>query len=212
MLILILTYACGNSPQSNVNINSPVQQSDELQSLSIKKINGKPGWKNSISTQLFEELSQNRYAEIFTIDFSEEDLNLLGCTNYNLLNIEEKKLFIIVFLAAIAERESDFDPLNMTYDPTHKNWNIGLLQIDEKSALRHSGEFYSEKELKDSYLNLKVGLSIFKNQITGKYRPELNGKLFTGKSFYWEVLNDNYKHRVVKSFLNNRFNLSFCQD
>ncbi len=213
-LLILLSWlsACGNSHSTSSLINPPAdQKDDELKAFTIKKLNGKPGWKNQLNLQLNEELDQNRYANIFNIEFDATDLKLLGCTNYNELNYDEKKLFIIVFLAAIAERESDFDPNNMTYDPTHKNWNIGLMQIDTKSALRHANEELTEAQLKDSFTNLKVGISIFQNQITGKYRQELNGKLFTGKSFYWEVLNDTYKYRVIKSFLNNRSNLPFCE-
>lgn len=212
LLFLLCLIACGKSHDMAVSKNAQdYPQNDELNAFMIKKLNGKIGWDNQINYLLSEELEQDRYANVFNVELDASDLNLLGCNNYNELTVAEKKLFIIVFLAAIAERESDFDPNNMTYDPTHKNWNIGLMQIDTKSALRHANEILSEEQLKDSFLNLKVAISIYQNQITGKYRQDLMGKLFTGKSFYWEVLNDNYKHRVIKSFLNNRRNLPFCK-
>ena len=211
-ILLLCLSACGNSSGPAPLIDPQTDhKNDEQNAFTIRKLNGKPGWDNQINYLLAEELDQSRYANIFNIDFDATDLSLLGCSNYNELSLNEKKLFIIVFLAAIAERESDFDPNNMTYDPSHKNWNIGLLQIDTRSALRHANAELTEAQLKDSFINLKIGISIFQNQITGKYRQELNGKLFTGKSFYWEVLNDTYKHRVIKSFLNNRSNLPFCQ-
>jgi len=212
LLFSFFLFACGNSNSPVTIKNQSEQNRTEESELIIKKINGNIGWKSEINIDLSNELNDTKYDDIFNLELNQNDLNLLGCNNYHSFNLSEKKRFIIVFLAAIAERESDFDPENMTYDPTHKNWNIGLLQIDTKSAIRHAGESLSEEELKDPFLNLKVGLSIFKNQVTGKYRSELNGRLFTGKSFYWEVLNDNYKHRVIKSFINNRFNLPLCQN
>ncbi len=175
----------------------------------IMKMNGLEGWSFDVTSKLYEDLSSHDFSKVFDLILDDQSLIELGCVNFNQLSVYEKKLFYIVFLAAIAERESNFNP----YDVTQKN--IGLLQIDLNSAYRHAGNeatsIQSNSDLMVASVNLRIGTYILKNQLFGKWIPEVKGKLLTKRNYYWEVLNDQYKDRVIKSFHNNRSNLPFCQ-
>ena len=162
----------------------------------------------AINQSLYQELSLNSLSPLMNTNLELDDLKLLKCSNFNELNSTQKKLFYVVFLASIAERESDFDPTNET------GTNIGLLQIDRASAVRHASEIVGDQitkdELTDPETNLSVGSFILKNQISGKWKTAASGRLFPDEIYYWEVLNSKYRGRVIKSFLNNRNNLPFC--
>lgn len=200
---------CGKESNSP---GSVVQREAEQASytIKIKKLNGSEGWSEEVTQNLYKSLSEESIASLFDQFIDESNLAELGCTNYNSLSLYEKKLFYIVFFAAIAERESDFNPRDITKK------NIGLLQIDINSAYRHAGDeasnIQSIADLMNPNENLRIGTHILRNQVQGKWIPEVRGKLLTGRNYYWEVLNDNFKARVVKSFMNNRFNLPFCQE
>lgn len=192
--------------------NSEVTQiSEDIPSeFKILKMNGLEGWSFDVTSKLYLDLSNEDFLDVYDLILDEQSLIELGCINFNQLSVYEKKLFYIVFLAAIAERESNFNP----YDVTKKN--IGLLQIDLNSAHRHAGReashIKSNSDLMVASENLRIGTYILKNQLQGRWIPEVKGRLLTKRNYYWEVLNDEYKGRVIKSFHNNRANLPFCQD
>ena len=208
---LALLVSCGGGNQSLPNGEYQNSLSDEFwSSFAIKTTNQKEAWNSSINKTLFDDLSQSSLAPLLNTNLNESDLANLKCSNFNQLNETQKKLFYVVFLASIAERESDFDPRNVT------GTNIGLLQIDRTSAVRHAkevvGSYVSVEDLMIAETNLFVGAFILKNQVSGAFRGESNGRLFPDRIYYWEVLNDKYRSRVIKSFLNNRSNLPFCME
>jgi len=208
LFILLNTYSCGNKSSPSNSPTGEVVVVDNLENFKIKRLNGREAWDSNVSKNLYLDLSKIEVSELFDVNINQANLNELGCPRFNEFSIEEKKLFFIVFLAAIAERESDFNPSEITLK------NIGLLQIDKSSAVRHAKEYVSpdisDEDLKVSSENLRIGTFILRNQLKGLWSSKVAGKLLTGGNYYWEVLNDQYKHRVIKSFINNRTNLPFC--
>ena len=137
-----------------------------------------------------------------------QDLRELDCTNFNNLSVRHKKIFLTVFIAAIAEAESDFRVGIKTRNPGDNTINVGLLQIDERAArnhTRHSLGNIAEDDLINPELNLRVSVHILKNQVLSKVARY---KLLPEKSYYWQVLTE--KKRLFKNLRLNRNNLPFC--
>lgn len=214
IFIATMFVSCGKqNPQSQPE-DITIITSSFFDTFTIKKNTSQQGWDSLTSMSLYENMKNPALASLFEVEINQDDLIDLKCSNFNSLSNDEKSLFYIVFLAAVAKLESDFDPKNMTYDSTHRNWNVGLLQIDTDSALRHAPEAitndYSVADLKDPNTNLYAGLYILKNQIIGKYRPEITGRLLPSKSYYREVLNNSHRVKFLKAFFINHNLLSFC--
>lgn len=214
--ILFLFLASCGRPLSSSNSNGARGISASFfDTFSIKKNSSQQAWDASISGSLYENMKDPALASLFETAINDEDLKDLKCTNFNTLNNDEKSLFYIVFMAAIAKLESDFNPSNMTYDSKHRNWNIGLLQIDTRSAARHApviaDSSVKNEDLKNAEFNLHTGLYILKNQINGKYRIEIKGRLLPSSSYYWEVLNSSFRARLLKAYFNNYNLLNFCE-
>lgn len=214
--LLSLFVSCGKSNSTSSSGAIRIISSSFFDTFSIKKNSSQQGWDSSVSASLYESMKDPALVSLFDTIISEDDLKVLKCSNFNSLTIDEKSLFYIVFMSSITKLESGFDTNNMTYDPTHRNWNVGLLQIDRHSALRHAPEItassVSDDDLKNEEFNLHIGLYILKNQINGKYRPEIRGKLLPSSSYYWEVLNASYRAKFLKAYFNNYDLLSFCQE
>jgi hypothetical protein len=213
-LILILIASCGSGGSgAGGNGGNAIIDSAMLDSVEIRTSASELAWSSEVTKTLFNNLGDTSLQSLFTTTVNEDDAKLVGCSNFNILSQDQKKIFYIVFLAAIAERESDFDPKNETYDPAHGNVNIGLLQIDTESAKRHASEIVddiNDEDLKDSSINLNIGTFILRNQIQGKFRSDVKSRLFPLRSYYWEVLNLKKRSRVIASFKNNKANLPFC--
>jgi len=216
LLTLSLFVSCGRSNSASNNGAIRIISSSFFDTFSIKKNSSQQGWDSSVSASLYENMKVPALVSLFEIQIDNDDLKSLKCSNFNSLSTEEKSLFYIVFISSIAKLESGFDPSNMTYDPTHRNWNVGLLQIDKHSAIRHAPEIadssITDEDLKGEELNLHVGLYILKNQLNGKFRPEIKGKLLPNSSYYWEVLNSSFRSRFLKAYYNNYDLLTFCQE
>ena len=179
-----------------------------INSININKSSRRIAWSKEWTFALAEVLSSD-LSIIFDTEIIQTDLDLVGCKNYNELNLLDKKIFMIIFLSAISEAESDFREGVENLNPGDSTLNIGLLQIDVASAIRHSGHKYSVKndeDLKKGTINLKVGAHILKNQIT---KSKYKGKLFPEKSYYWQVLSGS-KVRIFKNINLNRESIGFC--
>lgn len=215
IFLFLFLASCGRPSTSSSRNGVGGVSASFFDTFSIKKTPTQQAWDASISGSLYENMKDPTLATLFETTINEEDLRVLKCTNFNTLNNDEKSLFYIVFIAAIAKLESDFNPNNMTYDSTHRNWNIGLLQIDTHSAARHAPEIadssVKNENLKNSEFNLHTGLYILKNQINGKYRSEIKGRLLPSSNYYWEVLNSSYRARFLKSYFINYNLLGFCE-
>ena len=210
--LLVFFSSCGLDSTANssplLNYISSSEYSS-IDSIKISKSSKKISWGKDWSFALAEVLSTPDFNQVLDIEIAKTDLDLVGCSNYNQLSSIEKKIFLIIFISAISEAESDFQIANETYNPGDSTMNIGLLQIDIASAKRHSGVKYSIKsneDLKNPSINLKVGAHIFKNQIV---KSKHKGRLFPAQTYYWQVLSGS-KVRLMKNINLNRENISFC--
>ena len=167
-------------------------------------------WKNEYSDFLNRTLDDERFKPLLDQEINEEDLKTIKCPQLNKSTKEQKKKFYILYLAAISEATSDYNPNDESYSKSDKTTNYGLLQIDAKSAEQHASSVI-EKPIDKDHLtnyqtNLKVGAYILKHQIAGKIAT---GRLFPTNIYYWSVLK-NSKERVLKTFKQNSANLPFC--
>lgn len=192
------------------NREEVIQEKEELgEELEITESSMGLEWKESYTEAVVEVLEHKDIQPLFEATIHHEDLKKIGCTNYNDLTKLEKMKFLVVYMSAIAEAESDYRTRLTT-----KNWgdgttNVGMLQIDVQAARFHTksalGEVSKEK-LKDPHFNLKVGVFVLKNQVLGNIA---RGRFFPKRSYYWQVL--TYPKRLLKTMERNKENLSFCQ-
>lgn len=165
-------------------------------------------WKESYTKVLLKVFEHEKIRPLFETKINDKDLKKIGCTNLNSLNIEEKKQFFVVYMAAIAEAESDYRTHITTINKGDWTTNVGMLQIDVDAARNHTKKILgdvSKGRLKDPHFNLKVGAFVLKNQIAGKIA---NGRLFPRRSYYWQVL--TYPKRFLNTIEKNRENIPFC--
>lgn len=203
MICILMTFvSCGSGNSSKINSgNSGIVGSGALKSIELKIRTSSSGlkWKESYSEALLEIFSEVATDSLFTTVINQGDLDLVGCSSFNNFTVEEKKMFYIAFIAAIAEAESDYEVAQRTYNKADGTMNVGLLQIDPASAKRHTSEAlnrsFNEEDLKNPALNLKVGALVLKNQIGGKVA---HGRLFPTSTYYWQVLS-GAKKRFMKN-------------
>lgn len=225
ILVLVIS-ACGNSTTSSTSENhelpktSPQEVEDNsgdedinleaiIDSIKIRRSSHNIAWTENFSRALFQMWSHPKVSPLFETVIFQEDLNRLGCSNYNRLSLMNKKIFMTVYMAAIAEAESDFRASIVTTNPGDQTSNVGLLQIDVDAANAHTKKSLGnivENDLLDPETNLQVGTFILKNQVRGKIA---NARLLPAKSYYWQVL--TYPRRLLKNLDHNRKSISFCQ-
>lgn len=144
------------------------------------------------------------------------DLMKLNCNGYTQASIADKKLFWITFIGSIAHAESSLNT-DLVYHDVDGTLSSGLLQIDLQSANRHTYVYtkkrFTQKDLHNPDLNLMAGLYVMKHQLEGGMnddRPEIAGRLFTERSYYWSVLTLK-RDLIIKTFKKNALeNLNFC--
>lgn len=226
VLLLTLTVtSCGNSSAGNLenksfqtsSVNTLIENAMEteqvansahLDMISIKKSSDGIEWKKEYTASLGVALSDSSFTALYNTQINFDDLKLVKCENFNELNLAQKQVFYVVYLAAIAEAESDFKTFSKTWNPSDRTMNIGLLQIDQAVANNHTkGRLgnLDDGDLVDPAINLKVGVFVLKNQVTSKVA---RNRLFPVNSYYWQVLTQ--KKRVLKNIEANRSNISFC--
>ena len=172
-------------------------------------------WKCSYTTTLYSELSKPSFDSMFEIPLNKSDLTEFMCPNYNKMNRENKQRFFVVYLAAIAKSESDFNPTDHYFEKNGTN-SLGMLAIDRTAANKATRNFgtITDQDLKDPKTNLKIGTYILHNQLkNSKYK----GRLLTShqdSAYYWSVIhNDDKKKKVIKSLMSNKSSLpSSCQN
>lgn len=207
LILLIVFISCGKSndaPGSNV---PPSEDTGKLEVNSVRLphiLNSSRGlpWIEDYSLAIVDELSKDENTIFFSKHMHDDDLKRLDCLNFNNMNKEEKLSFFIVYLSAIAEAESDFNNQSKSRAPDN-TINVGLFQIDKKSALRHGGEKYrniSTSELENGEINSRIAVNILKNQFRDR-----SDRLFT--RYYWQVL---YSEKGLKNFMRH-FNLHIDQ-
>ena len=177
--------------------------------LNIQKSSHGRLWKPSYTEVLHEIFEDEEFEKLFNTDINEEDLKRLSCTNLNELTKTDKKYFYTIYLAAIAEAESDLRPEVVTKNKFKGNSNYGLFQIDSIVARENTKGILGKitnKELLDPLLNIKVSAYILKNQVRSKIART---RLLPPKSYYWKVLTRSRK--FFKHFENNIHLLKFCK-
>lgn len=146
LIFLIVFVSCGKSNDvtgSNVPLREDTEKI-EVNRLRLPHIlNSSRGlpWIESYSLAIVDELSKDENTIFFSKHMYDDDLKRLDCSNFNNMTKEDKLSFFIVYLSAIAEAESDFNNQSKSRAPDN-TINVGLFQIDKKSALRHGGEKY----------------------------------------------------------------------
>ena len=198
------------------NDNNEQDDNDELcGKLKIKSKGTVESWKCSYTKALYSELSKPSFDNMFDIRINKDDLHDLMCPNYNKMNREEKQKFFIVYMAAIAKSESDFQPNDHYLEKDGTN-SLGMLAIDRKAANKATKNFgtITDQDLKDPEINLKVGTYILNNQLkNSKYK----GRLLTNdqnSAYYWSVIhNDDKQKKVIKDLNSNKSSLpAACQN
>ena len=210
---LLLFFSCGKNAPAQVMVPIEVQFASQLNtqsinSIKINKSSSGISWKQSYTMALSETLSDPKLFAVYNTEINAQDLELVSCKNFNALDPINKKVFYIVFMAAIAEAESDFRSNLKELNPGDGTTNIGLLQIDEDVANKHTKGnlgIINEDDLTDSKINLQSGAYILKNQLGSK---AAKGRLFPPKSYYWQAL--TAKSRVLKNIQSNRSSIRFC--
>lgn len=201
-LFILFTYACGRV-QENTEANNFFENKVEISPSSSKL-----PWKKSYSESIFESFNRPKIAEILNIELNQNDLDRLNCPFYNRFNENQKRWFWVVLMAAIAESESDFDNDNQTTTPGDRSVNIGLLQIDYRSANRHAKEdqqYFSADDLFLGEKNLLAGMYIMRHQLM--ILPQ-TGRIFPENTYYWEVL--SHPKRLIKFFNAHLFQMPQC--
>lgn len=210
-LLALVLCSCGASNSSS-SPSAAIETGAILDAFQLKirtSSNGLP-WKNSYTNALNEIFSEFVLDGLFNANIEQEDLDIVGCSGLNNFNFEEKKLFYIAFIAAIAEAESDYEVAQETYNKSDRTMNIGLLQIDQASANRHGSKVFNRDftsdDLKNPDLNLKIGALILKNQVTGS---AAHNRLLPSTAYYWQVLTGS-RIRFLKNIKMNLASLRSC--
>lgn len=207
LILLSVFFSCGksDSPPGQTASTDNAEVQIEANRVRLPQIlNSSRGlpWDESYSRAIVDELLKEENEVIFKKTIGASDLERLDCLNFNNMTKEEKINFLIVYLSSIAEAESDFNNFSKSKAPDN-TINIGLFQIDKKSALRHGGEKYrniSTRELENGEINSRIAVNILRNQLRDK-----EDRLFT--RYYWEVL---YGKKGLENFTRH-FNLHIDQ-
>lgn len=218
-LVVLSLVSCGSDSSSTADTNEIRVIESDINSLKMNfpnvlpKYAWSPVYGESVAYYLNERSELN---SILYADLSDYDLRLLHCHGYKQASLNDRKKFWILYLASIAHAESHLNP-NTTFREKDGTLSSGLLQIDVATANRHSlmytGFVFSQKHLFNTDLNLMSGLYVLKHQLQGGMngeRPDVRGRLFTDRSYYWSVLTLK-REMIIKTFTSNaRINLPFC--
>lgn len=230
LMLLLLLASCGKdntsvtafSPSNEPSGEAEQQPGQEESDPGIKElklhfqVEHRYRWSDKFSESLFRYLDHPELSVLYQNELNPRDLRLLKCEGYKEASVLERKRFWVTFMASIAHAESGLNPMT-TYREKDGTLSSGLLQIDLASANRHStaytGYKFIQKDLFNTDLNLMAGLYVMKHQLEGGIfdeRPDIKGRLFTDRSYYWSVLTLK-RELIIKTFTKNaQSNLSFC--
>ncbi len=176
-------------------------------------------WKEQWSYDILKSFESGLLNDLITKDdlILEDDLNEINCAGFKFAVKEERKLFWISMLAAIAYEESGYDP-EEDYHEKNGTISAGLLQIDQFAAndhcSRYTGKAYDSLHMYRPNLNLECGLYIMKHQLNGGIRggiQKIKKHIFTKQFYYWSVLKTSKKEKVKKHFIDNASTFGFCK-
>ena len=227
MIIVLIKFAlclsvftsCGSNDDRLKDEQVVIENQEESKPLDIQFYSSAPQshiWKESYSKLILETLNRSELNSLLYLPLNSSDLAMLKCNGYERATMDERKKFIVLYLASIAYAESGLNP-KTTYLETDGSLSSGLLQIDTNSANRHAGAYvdflYTQEDVLNPHLNLLAGLYILKHQLEGGMndeRPDIKNRLFTNKSYYWSVITLKKEH-IIKTFVaNSERNLDFC--
>lgn len=156
------------------------------------------GWTDNYTNVVYSNLENKDFEPLLKAKIEKEDLDDLGCPQYNHLSDDDKKKFWTIFFAGLSVPESSTNPHNKTNecDKSGNCWtSVGLLQISEKTASKHCGkrmgyplvEGYGEKlhlipedNLHNPDTNITCSMHIIMNQLLGSPRIK-NGSISMGR-------------------------------
>lgn len=217
LALAVVVVSCGKD-SSSTDSSVSAKEVSALKSLKLTfhPVKERYDWKPQYSQSILSYMNRPELSTLIDTRLNIYDLSKLNCFGYNQASITEKKLFWITFMASIAHAESTLNP-NVVYHDIDGTLSSGLLQIDLQSANRHTyaytGKKYTQKDLYNPDLNLMAGLYVMKHQLEGGMnddRPEIAGRLFTERSYYWSVLTLK-RDLIIRTFTKNAMaNLSFC--
>lgn len=226
LLLLFFLVSCGGGDGTPVTSADPIlsdagqtaEQKEEEKDLKLNfQVEHRYRWAFHYTRGIFRYLERPELNILLTTELNGKDLKLLKCENYNSASMSERRRFWVVFIASIAHAESGLNPMT-TYREKDGTLSSGLLQIDLASANRHSkpytGYNFTQRDLFNPDLNLMAGLYVMKHQLEGGMffeRPDIKGRLFTERSYYWSVLTFK-RELILKTFNKNALeNLEFCR-
>lgn len=188
LFLTLMFGSCGKSDSGTSTYSSRLEMSyrierDRIRIPTIKNSSSGRVWNDSYTHSIIDEILKDENINILDKNIKSGDLQKLNCENFNNMTAEEKISFYVVYLSSIAEAESDFNNSSKSWAPD-KTLNVGLFQIDKKSALRHGGITYkniSNDELENGDTNSRIAVNILRNQL----RDRKNSLL---PRYYWEVL------------------------
>lgn len=217
LALSVIAVSCGNDSSSTIPGNVKVINGEIRNfKLNFQPLQEKYDWKPEYSQSILSYMDRPELSTLVDTRLNIYDLSKLNCFGYNQATVAEKKLFWVTFMASIAHAESTLNPYAI-YREQDGTLSSGLLQIDLQSANRHTyaytGKSYTQKDLYNPDLNLMAGLYVMKHQLEGGMnddRPEIAGRLFTERSYYWSVLTLK-RDLIIRTFTKNALaNLNFC--
>lgn len=216
LALSLIVVSCGKESSSTGSDSNAISTDIKKLKLNFHPLQTNYDWKPQYSQSILGYMSRPELSTLIDTRLNIYDLSKLNCFGYNQASVLEKKMFWITFMASIAHAESTLNP-NVVYRDIDGTLSSGLLQIDLQSANRHTYAYtrktYTQKDLHNPDLNLMAGLYIMKHQLEGGMnddRPEIAGRLFTERSYYWSVLTLK-RDLIIRTFTKNALaNLSFC--
>lgn len=177
-------------------------------------------WKNEWTDSINRELSKEENSGLMNRFIDEEDLESLGCPDFNYASIQEKKDFWVVFFSSLARSESGLN--EKAKSPSHRGHrSYGLLQLASDTAMNNCNLIFLDEEILNGEDNLACGVKLLNWQLNGApsksgklKRPDLENQLFGKGILLWGPLRQNDKNgrkRLYSWFNAHVTNLEFCR-
>lgn len=197
----------------------------------VIKNSGANAWPDTHSQYIEEQFNKPYMKPLRTRPLIAKDLAMIDCPGYNNGSEAEKMKFWMIWNSAVAYAESSLNTSLASYETFDKTYSTGLLQIDFASANRHCQHLLKDMNLtsftladmKNPKINLQCGLIMMQRQMLGvpgnangetvQNRPELEGRLFTDKFWYWAVVDARpSRQKTIDWFkVHAKRQLPFCQ-
>jgi len=142
-------------------------------------------WSQFFTNKISTVLDSGTYSHILDFNLDQDDLNLIGCPNFNKAQRAERMSFWIAYLATISNIESGYATNFWVWDRLHKK-SAGLLMVSSEDADEFlkplTGVNYSMTKLLDPSLNIESGIGLLYLQLSG----QLSNQSTSNKLFYFD--------------------------